>query len=79
MASTQASGGPDLKIQRYIYIFLRLIHLLAHHPDYATDPEDLKSIAKSVLAYPSSPRPPVCVADSVLLHASGTSSSTSTS
>ena len=39
---------PDLKIQRYIYIFLRLIHLLAHHPDYATDPEDLRSIAKSV-------------------------------
>jgi len=39
----------ELKVENYIFIFVRLIHLIAHHPDYTNEPEDLKSIARWVL------------------------------
>ncbi|CED83559.1 Sister chromatid cohesion complex Cohesin, subunit PDS5 [Phaffia rhodozyma] len=38
-------------IDRYIFIFIRLIHTLAHHPDYTNEPEDLQSIAKYIEFY----------------------------
>ncbi|KAL7414966.1 armadillo-type protein [Mrakia frigida] len=48
---TAATISQELKVQNYDFIFVRLIHLLAHHPDYTNEPEDLKSIAKYLEFY----------------------------
>ena len=36
------------KIQHLEMTFIRLLHLLAHHPDFSTSPEDMMDIAKFV-------------------------------
>ncbi|SRR6266550_475521 len=37
-----------IKIQHLEMTFIRLLHLLAHHPDFSTSPEDMMDIAKFV-------------------------------
>ncbi|KIK70195.1 hypothetical protein GYMLUDRAFT_150761 [Collybiopsis luxurians FD-317 M1] len=42
---------PDLRTQNFEYVFIRFLHLLAHHPDYATSQSELLDIAKYVQFY----------------------------
>jgi sister-chromatid-cohesion protein PDS5 len=35
-----------IKVEHLEMIFIRLLHLLAHHPDFATTHDDLLDIAK---------------------------------
>ncbi|KAF8726601.1 hypothetical protein AX14_007667 [Amanita brunnescens Koide BX004] len=39
------------KIQHLEMTFIRLLHLLAHHPDFSTSPEDMMDIAKYIVFY----------------------------
>ncbi|KAF8624977.1 hypothetical protein AX15_005612 [Amanita polypyramis BW_CC] len=41
----------SIKIQHLEMTFIRLLHLLAHHPDFSTSPEDLMDIAKYIQFY----------------------------
>lgn len=36
----------ELRLQNLEMTFVRLLHLLAHHPDYALDEEAIQDIAK---------------------------------
>ncbi|KAG2003330.1 cohesin-associated protein Pds5 [Coprinopsis cinerea AmutBmut pab1-1] len=42
---------PNIKLENLELIFIRLLHLLAHHPDFSTSHEDLFDIAKYVQFY----------------------------
>ncbi|KAE9387817.1 cohesin-associated protein Pds5 [Gymnopus androsaceus JB14] len=42
---------PDVRTQNFEYIFIRLLHLLAHHPDFAISQSELQDIAKYVQFY----------------------------
>lgn len=39
----------DGKVDDYIYPFVRLLHVLAHHPDYSDEPKEIAAMAKCVL------------------------------
>jgi len=39
------------KMQHLELTFIRLLHLLAHHPDFSTSPEDMMDIAKYIVFY----------------------------
>ncbi|TFK41636.1 armadillo-type protein [Crucibulum laeve] len=56
MASSYVTGSirkmpPALAIEHFQLIFVRLLHLLAHHPDFNTSHDDLLDIAKYVQFY----------------------------
>lgn len=44
---------PDLKVERFELMFIRFLHLLAHHPDFDDTHEALCDIAKQVFTYSS--------------------------
>jgi sister-chromatid-cohesion protein PDS5 len=50
----------EIRVAAFDMIFLRLLHLLAHHPDYALATEILQETAKSV--FPSHGVVPVLIA-----------------
>ena len=41
----------DLRLENFEMFFIRLLHLLAHHPDFAITEEAIQDIAKSVLGF----------------------------
>ncbi|KAF9068921.1 armadillo-type protein [Rhodocollybia butyracea] len=43
--------SPEMRTQNLELIFIRLLHLLAHHPDFATSQTELQDIAKYVQLY----------------------------
>ncbi|KAG8937052.1 hypothetical protein FRC02_008159 [Tulasnella sp. 418] len=42
---------PDVRLSNFEMIFIRFLHLLAHHPDFSTDAEGLLDMAKYVEFY----------------------------
>lgn len=36
----------DLRVQNFDMLFIRLLHLLAHHPDFSPSVEGLQDMAK---------------------------------
>ncbi|KAF5390105.1 hypothetical protein D9757_003848 [Collybiopsis confluens] len=42
---------PNLRTENLEYVFIRFLHLLAHHPDFATSQSELQDIAKYVQFY----------------------------
>ncbi|KAJ4463966.1 armadillo-type protein [Lentinula edodes] len=55
-AAAAASGlfkklPSDLRTENLEFVFIRLLHLLAHHPDFATSQSELQDIAKYVQFY----------------------------
>ena len=42
------SAMTELRLETFEMLFLRILHLLAHHPDFATTQEALPDIAKYV-------------------------------
>ncbi|KAJ4468818.1 armadillo-type protein [Lentinula aciculospora] len=42
---------PDARTENLEFVFIRLLHLLAHHPDFATSQSELQDIAKYVQFY----------------------------
>ncbi|KAF8067855.1 armadillo-type protein [Lyophyllum atratum] len=56
MASSYITGAlkkmrPNVRTEHLEIIFIRLLHLLAHHPDFNKDHEDLLDIAKYIQFY----------------------------
>ena len=43
-----AKASPEQKLREFEIPFLRLIHLVAHHPDFSRDSDDVLHAAKSV-------------------------------
>ncbi|KAF8605742.1 cohesin-associated protein Pds5 [Ceratobasidium sp. AG-I] len=41
----------DLRVQNFDMLFIRLLHLLAHHPDFSPSPEGLQDMAKYIEFY----------------------------
>ena len=42
------NGILAMRLQQFELIFIRLLHLLAHHPDFAVNAESLPDLAKFV-------------------------------
>ncbi|KAH8918667.1 ARM repeat-containing protein [Atractiella rhizophila] len=40
-----------VRVENFEFIFVRLLHLLAHHPDFTSDPEDLANFVKYLEFY----------------------------
>ena len=36
----------DMKVSHFEMIFIRFLHLLAHHPDFAVEEEQIRGMAK---------------------------------
>ncbi|KAG6836734.1 hypothetical protein H0H93_004140 [Arthromyces matolae] len=56
LSSSYVSGAlknmrADVKTEHLEMIFIRLMHILAHHPDFSKAPDDLKDIAKYIQFY----------------------------
>ncbi|KAG8906739.1 hypothetical protein FRB99_006230 [Tulasnella sp. 403] len=44
-------GPPDVKTSNFELIFIRLLHMLAHHPDFSTDVDGIRDMAKYIEFY----------------------------
>ncbi|KAJ8473024.1 hypothetical protein ONZ45_g16446 [Pleurotus djamor] len=56
IASSYVSGAlkrmtPALRFEHFEYIIIRLLHVLAHHPDFSTSANDLLDMAKYIQSY----------------------------
>lgn len=51
VANTLRKMTPDLRMKHFEMLFIRLLHLLAHHPDFDTSKEQLVDIARYINFY----------------------------
>lgn len=64
MKTDRGQNVTEIRLQIEV-LLVRLIHLLAHHPDFSTDVEDLKTFSRYSYLYLSMPRSsfPVVISD----------------
>ncbi|KAG9013484.1 hypothetical protein FRB94_002559 [Tulasnella sp. JGI-2019a] len=48
ISSFARRGPPEIRVSNFEMIFVRLLHLLAHHPDFSTDAEGLADMSKYI-------------------------------